>query len=406
MSYIRLNISDAAQAINGEVHGSFGDAVIAALTAEPETIDELGLALARFIKPQSDLSPFVWFQKGESFEPDDAGVAVIDLAARMVAIESSYSQPSAESNVRIAGDFSEDGVFIPYRLSDDWLCVYSIIEYEGVSAKRRAEHLALAPLDGREVLYGRALLEFIVRELFAARDSDDDGLFTEAHAKWLMTPREDLRGQTPREALLAKQDFIDFDLHSRSLQWSFTGACPPPLPRNSNAYTYAGFGTHEIVLYYELVRCLLEECFARLRADKEFSLNTAVEHLERLKTAWLATPSRGDYSGRAPSQIIESERRRVNLTMSAAEYMIDEDCDFCQAMAEAFDTPTFWHLDGCNMDDRFEFSFHRTRAEFEAERKQWEEFNLEFDRDWKEGKRDQSLDGSPIPLDDDESLIQ
>jgi hypothetical protein len=114
----------------------------------------------------------------------------------------------------------------------------------------------------------------------------------------------------------------------------------------------------------------------------------------------------GGYSGRTPSRIIESERRRVNLTMSATEYVIDEDCDFCQAMAEDFDTPTFWHLDGCNMDDRFEFSFYKSRAEFEAERKRWEEFNQEFERDWKAGKRDKPFDEAHIWFDDGEDLIQ
>ena len=405
MSSIRLNITDAGQAINGEVHGSFGDTVMAALTAEPETIDELSLAFARFVKPLSATSPFVWFQKGENFEPDDAGVVVIDLAARVVAADSSYSEPSAEGNVRVEDDLSVDDVLIPYRLSDDWLCVYSIPEYEGVRAKRRDERAAFKPPDVREVLYGGALLEFIARELFVARDSDDEELFAEIHAKWLMTARADLRGQTPREILLAKRDFIDSDLHSRSLQWSFTGACPPPLPLNSNAYARAGFGTHEIVVYYELVRCLLEECFAWLRADAKFSVNAAVEHLEQLKAAWLDAPNR-DFSGRTPSHIIEWERRRMNLTMSATEYVIDEDCDCCQAMMTDFDTPTFWHLDGCNMDDRFEFSFHMTRAEFAAERKRWEEFNQEFDRDWKAGECDRSFDESQKWFDDDEDLIQ
>lgn len=405
MSYIRLNIIDKTQTINGEVQGYLSAALVAALTAEPETIDELSLALARFIKLLRDLSPFAWFQKGESFEPYDAGVVVIDLAARIVAVDSSYSQPSAEGNVRIEDESAADEVVIPYRLSDDWLFVYSMPEYEGVSAKRRDERLAFKPLDTREVLYGRALLEFIARELFVARNSDGEGLFTEIHAKWLMTAREDLRGITPREVLLAKQDFIDFDLHSRSLQWSFTGACPPPLPRSSNAYARAGFGPQEIVVYYELVRYLLAECVARPRAEKEFSLNTTVEHLEQLKAAWLDAPNR-DYSGRAPSQIIESERRRVNLTMSATEYVIDEDCDVCQALAEDFETPTFWHLDGCNMDDRFEFSFYKTRAEFEAERKRWEEFNQEFERERKEGKHDQPFTEAQLWFDDDENLIQ
>jgi hypothetical protein len=183
------------------------------------------------------------------------------LIWRVVAVDSSYSQPSAEGDV-----------FIPYRLSDDWLFVYSILEYEGVSAKRRAERLAADPLDARVVLYGRALLEFIAGKLFAARNSDDEELFTEIHAKWLMSAREVLRGQMPREILLAKQDFIDFDLHSRSLQWSFTGACPPPVPRSSNACTCAGFGTQEMVVYYEFVRCLMEGCLARAARRKRVFL--------------------------------------------------------------------------------------------------------------------------------------
>ena len=46
--------------------------------------------------------------------------------------------------------------------------------------------------------------------------------------------------------------------------------------------------------------------------------------------------------------------------------IVDEDCEDCQALAEDFDTPMFWHLDGCNMHEGFEFSFYKTREEFEA----------------------------------------
>ena len=396
MSYIRLNIIDQNHTINGEVHGYLGDAMVAALTAEPETVEELGSALARFIKPCSEVSPFAWFQKAENFEPYDAGIAVIDLAARVMAFDSSYSLPSAEGEFRVQDEFSEDDASIPYRLSDDWLFVYSIPEYEGICKRRRDERLANEPLDARKILYGRALLEFIARECFAARDSDDEELFTKIHAKWLMTAREDLRGKTPREVLLEKRDFIDFDLHSRALQWSFTKECPPPLSVTSNAYRFSGFGTHEIVVYYELVRYLLEKCFAGVKAD--LSVDAEIERLEQLKTDWLNAPNR-DYSGRTPSRIIEWERQRVNMTMSATEYVIDEDCDVCQAMAEDFETPVFWHLDGCNMDEGFEFSFHKTREEFAEEERRREEFNREFERDWKAGKYNDPFNDSLIDLD-------
>jgi hypothetical protein len=60
MKLVRLNMTDKTQTINDEVHGYLCDALVAALTAEPETIEELGVALARFVKPQSDGSPFAF----------------------------------------------------------------------------------------------------------------------------------------------------------------------------------------------------------------------------------------------------------------------------------------------------------------------------------------------------------
>jgi hypothetical protein len=359
--------------------------------------------LARFIEPPSDRSPFARFRRGESLEPYDAGVIVIDLAARVVAVDSSYSQPSAEGSFRVQSEFAEEDFCAPYRLSDDWLFVYSIPECEGVCKRRREERLAIEPLDVREVLYGRALLEFIARECFEAQDSNDEESFTKMHAKWLMTAREDLRGRTPREVLLAKRDFIDFDLHSRALQWSFTKECPPPLSLSSNAYRFSGFGTQEIVVYYDLIRYLLGECFEKAITD--ISMDAEVERLEKLKAAWLNAPN-GDYSGRMPAHIIEWERRRVNMAMSATEYVVDEDCEVCEAMAVDFETPVFWSLDGCNMDEGFEFSFDKTREEFEAEERRREEFNRELERDWKAGKRNEPLDESLIDFSsDDETLF-
>jgi hypothetical protein len=56
--------------------------------------------------------------------------------------------------------------------------------------------------------------------------------------------------------------------------------------------------------------------------------------------------------------------------------------------------PLFWRLDGCNMDAGFEFSFDKTHEEFEAEECRREEFNREFERDWKAGKYNEPLDES------------
>jgi hypothetical protein len=421
MSEIRLNLTDHDQTISGEVHGSIGDAVIAALSAEPETIHELAVALARFVKPIGKYSSIGSLHAGENFEPYDAGIVIVDLAARVVAIDSTYSEPQpidddgtsaefwqspSEANdepdsydLKIPEDYLErnrpltyqisyhDGeqrtdLHLPYRLPDDWLLVGTVPEYEGLCHERRAERLAGEPFDARAVLFGKQLSEFLAIEILSAVDLDAENLFAEIHARWLVTPRADLGGRSPRDILLASKEFIDFDLQSRELQWSFTGECPPPLARTARAYRFGGFGTHEIVLYYDLIRALLDLCCDRARALKGFSLMDEVARLESLKNAWLEMPQ-GDSHGKSAALIIDLERQRIPLAISGKEAMVDEDCPVCQAMAQD-STPYFWHLDGCNMDDQFEFSFFQTRAEWDADRLRQEAFHQEMDREWQE----------------------
>src|SRR5262249_8999577 len=157
---------------------------------------------------------------------------------------------------------------------------------------RRGERQAQGPLDTRAVLYGRPLLEFIATECFQGfhsptgskpaalslaevpdvanwRSFDDDGpprddleelAVGDIHGRWLLGPRSDLRGQPPRNVLLARKGFIDWDLQDRANQWSAQHGCPPGLDVKSHAYRFGGFGTHEIVIYYYLVRRLLWSC--------------------------------------------------------------------------------------------------------------------------------------------------
>jgi len=77
--------------------------------------------------------------------------------------------------------------------------------------------------------------------------------------------------------------------------------------------------------------------------------------------------------------VMEWERRRIPLAISGKEAMVDKDCPVCQAMAEDLEL-YFWHLDGSAMEDCFEFSFFKTREEWEAERRSWEEFSKNFER--------------------------
>jgi len=247
MSEIRINIIDKNRIVSGELHGSFGDLIVAALTAEPGTIEEFETALERFVEPESDWSPFRAFRLSEDFEPYDAGLLVIDLATKIIMADSTYSDYSTEGKILVKTD---DGDFsLPYRLSGDWKHTRSMPEFQGLQAKRRAEIAANPLFDARRILFGNPLFEFIASEWTLHKDSTGENLFTEIHARWMMTAREGLRGKTPRDFLLEKMDFIDADLNSRELQWSFTKRQPPPLPKNSAAFQFAGFGTHETVVY-------------------------------------------------------------------------------------------------------------------------------------------------------------
>ena len=366
MSDIRINIITDTRTISGDIHGSFGDVMVASLTAEPETIEELETAIQRFIKRESDKSFFSWFRRGENFESYDAGLLVVDLAARVIMADSTYSYYSTEGKIRIKTDEDED-FWLPYRLSDDWKYVRSMPEFEGVAKSRREERLENPPIEVREILFGKPLCSFIAAEYLANKDAMDEDLFINIHAKWLMTARDDLRGNAPREVLLEKHDFIGWDLELRARQWSFTGFCPPSLAVDSHAFRFAGCGTHEIVVYYDLFRHLLSECF-----ENDI---THAEILEQIADDWLKNPQL-EFSGRTPESIIESERQRINLTASAHECLIDEDCPLCVMMSEEFDTPTFWHLDGSHFEfDRFEFSFDKSREEWEAAQRRYKKFS-------------------------------
>ena len=458
MSEIKLNLTDAHQIIHGTIHGSIADRAVAALSAEPETIAELEAALARFMKPDMTIGPFASFHECQDIDevPWDAGIMIIDLAARIVACESTYSQPHREGAVDYHNGQCATDIQVLYCLPDDWIFLKTIAEYQGLR-DRRHERLANPPFNTRAILYGAPLLEFISRECMAldynaasgpasldcqkavahslAHSTQNSGAsimtadsqvttsdaWTEEsveydpiqeqiarqistlHARWLMTPRDDLRGKTPREVLLSRREFIDHDLHTRELQWSLQGEGPPCLATHSFAYRFAGFGTHEWVIYYDLVRYLFwsaatlrrfcsDDLSHQLRAVEQEALTA---RLEELKNEWLDQPQT-DYDGRTPAILIENERRRLPIAMLGRDMVIDDDCPVCQMMGAQTGLGLevgFWHLDGCNMDEGFAFSTFQTIAEWEADRREWEEFNRKFNREWQE--REQQERASP-----------
>lgn len=429
MSELKLNLIDYHTVLAGTIHGSVADSCVATLSAEPETIAELAAALGRYQKSDDDSDPFACFKPRSEidFKPYDAGLVIIDLATRVVAAESTYSNPQPEGEVRYHDGTQATDVSIPYRVPSDWLFVKSIEAYRWARDRRAQERSRgkvrsdeqRIPVDPRAVFYGPPLLEFIVssasglrsqvsdrtpgsllgsensspevltnQESHATDQSNYDSKralehrLTRLHATWLTTPRANLQLRSPRDVLLERQDFIDFDLHTRALQWSLLNEGPPCLARDSFAYRFAGFGTHEWVVYYDLVRHLLRRAIELECPD----FGTAMRKLEEVKTNWLESGN-AEYDGRTPAVIIDNERKRLPEALSAAQLIIDENCDCCRMIAQEAQLgfgPGFWHLDGSHMEEEFAFSSCKTVEEWEAELQQREKSYREFERQWAE----------------------
>ncbi|MFZ0426594.1 MAG: hypothetical protein WAO20_00640 [Acidobacteriota bacterium] len=411
MSEVRLVIRDAERDIHADRHGSFADAVIAALSAEPETIEELEVALERFIARGKE-AYFRGFASGVRDEPYDAGLVIIDLAARLVVCDSTYSAARLEGAVEYHDGKGATEVPVRFHLSDGWYVTEDVFGWSRLAENRRQSRRLAPRVDVRDVVYGKPLLQFIVERCFeafqdqgAAAEPDEADpqyqreydILRDIHAQWLMTPRDELRGRTPRQAMTARRRFSDESVHDRELQWSYMNRCAPGLDPESAAYRFAGFGTHELVVYYDLVRELLWccrgdvaqqwSCSRPVDLTRDAFAAAEIDRLGRFREQWLDSPYPESSSARTPRGIIHNERARIPETMSGQEAVIDPDCPFCRLQAK-LPGPIFWHLDACNMDDDFAFSFrHESFGEWAREKRKQEEFDLRFDAIWAERKR-------------------
>jgi hypothetical protein len=451
MSEVRLVVRESDEDWSGIVHGSTAIQAAAALSADPVTLDELRTAMGRFERPDPKWRFLADFDRGLCDEPHDAGLIVIDLVARLILSDNTYAHPDHEGDLeyRDGGKGIDKGV--RYHLADDWLIVSDRFTWKSTADRRRAERAAHPPRDPRAVIYGRPMLEFFVREAFAAfgrRDeivaavraewtqqarkrladkadvapeeidasllTDDEivpktwsghvnpfqGTIKNIHASWLMTPRDDLGGTTPREIQFVGQDHVSRDMNDRMLQWSQLQHCPPGLSRTSHAFRFAPFDTHELVKLYDLIRDLLWSTWDRLTELSEAPnpkdrpdamtvgdfLTTEIPRLEAYREAWLDTPD-PEMHGRPPRGYIERERARIPETVSPSEAIHDPDCPCCQMMAE-LPGPMFCGLDSCNFDEDFAFDItHRTKEEWDEQQREYEDWSRRFDAQEEERKR-------------------
>jgi hypothetical protein len=410
MSQMLFSIRDAAQSIHSQRHPSFVDVIVPALSDDPETIPELEHAMRRFLPPDGDAPLHVGWEPGDGDAAPGADVFLVDLAARLIGMRSASFDLIRFGEVTYGDENTPKSQWIPYRIADDWHVREPDVDWAAEAGARRREREANPPWDTRSVLYGQ-VSAFIVDQCLEARGGsigrNDEwtpppgwqwwalperaakkksmqvsDAIAEIHARWLMRPRDDLGGRTPRDLLHDRRSEIMFQLQDRELQWARSGTCPPGLWRDSVAYRCGGYGTHEIVVYYELVRHLVEACWdmvveRRVRA-KSLTRDAAVERLGAVQQEWLHTPNDEEYRGRPPIHVIERERLRLPLASTGEEAMIDCDCPMCRMMADG--GPVFWSFDGSHLDDDFAFAvFEETREEWEETQREWAELDADED---------------------------
>lgn len=453
MSEVRLVVREAACDWSGTIHGSCAERAIAALSADPVTLEELEAASARYAKRTSHPF-FVNLRKYLDDAPYDAGLVVIDLTARLIVVDSTYCSPGRNGRVYYHSGECGTDISLRYHLAEDWEFSSDGNQWPQLAEERRRVRLNRPDLDFRAVLYGRRMVEHIARGAFAAfarrdqisadvrskwRDRTRKRLAEEAdllldqvdsneltdekialqtapgqehyaslfydtlsqiHADWLLTPRKDLGGECPRTVALQRHDQISADLDDQCHHWSRLDVCPPGLSESSHAFRFSGFGSHEWVEYYELVRHLLWSCWDKLTELSQHPkaglrpeslmvgdfLTEEVPRLEMRREDWLDAEDE-EFHGRTPRSIINRERARLPEGVSGHSAMVDPDCPCCQMLAD-MPGPTFWHLDGCNLDNEFAFSAdYFRREEWEEEQRGWEEMSRRFDATWSEKRR-------------------
>ncbi len=368
MSEIRVVVCDEQGVWSGVLHGSTGDRLIAALGADPTTMAELARSLRQFEHhPLGDVVPGLSLAKSrdkdsgqDELDAFDAGILWIDLDARLVFLNSTYSHWARCGQVSYHNGCYQTDKKLRYSLGDDWKFVSSFDQLERMAQKRKTK-LASRFFDARRILYGDPLFHFIADRIQAEIDEcggevDDydsiQEIFSDIHIQWLMTERSELHGKSPRSWMVEHLDHIEACLECTRENWSILERPPMGVSTTSHAYSFSGAGYHEWIVYYDYVRHLIAKCWHWTLHSKEDRRQGAIVPMSgRLaweSQRWLHEPI-VELSGRTPWGIIDRERQRLPEVNSPEDAIIDCDCPLCVMMAEIGGV-SFWYMDDSHMD--------------------------------------------------------
>ncbi len=371
-----LSLVEADRTIHVKVHDALIDVALAALSAEPTTIDEWRAAMTRFVDPSVVDDLLARCQSGLATERVEGGHLIVDMTAKLAVLGTVLPEIPRLGNVQTCDGNGTLEPWLPYRIPNDWEMVDNEREWERRAPQRRQQFKETWHVDHRQVLYGR-LATWMVKAWGAQANQLEDAVRS-LQDLWLMTPRDDLQGQTPRQILMAKHAFIEGDIQDQGQTWSVTGRCPPGLLPSSHAFRFGGFGPHEIILYHEMVVYLLLECERRTRDAARVDAEAEVRHLEQLQQEWLHQGHQALYD-QSPAAMIARERARLPAVVPKGHTDKHDDCPICRMMYEN-GQPMIWQLDNSALDHSFATSFYDSLDDWQESQRQWESLRREIER--------------------------
>ncbi len=331
---------------------------------------------------------------------------MIDLALRVLVIP--WDQTKDPIPVHFVDRDGATRECLPYDLDASWRQIDDLTAWHEMTQGDEPAGRIAAHVDWRETLYGTPLLGFLVDAVVARRDEIQDlrvrhrghagealddalqSIFREIHSAWLLRHPNDGEEWTVRDQLLAGRLHLERDLRHREFQWSVRGECPTGLDESDTAFRFGGLGTHEIILYYDLVRQLLADCAEHVTDEVfvEGSRETQIAWLAGRRELWLDAVDDDELLGKSPREVIRLERQRIPLAVEQPAGPVDCDCPLCRLMCDDSSGVIFWHLDRYDQDQAFPFGW-----DVEGESSEASDFG-EDDEDW-ESDRAELLKSSP-----------
>jgi len=362
--------------------------LVGALSVDPRTLDELDRAWQRF-EPEQTIVDLPWSENDVA--PGNRPWILLDLANQRLVAGNGCELPEDRASYQ-----KEDG---PWHAEMPVAWTNMPPHWEQIEAANWEDAMppipdAVEPLDFRGVLFGRALANGIAQRCLELADHETlpveykswetlgysrsvtetervtakrwYALTVKVHADWLMTPHDDLEGETPRLFLHHGRDWIEHELWNREQQWSRQHRAPRALDRDTFAYRHGPMGRDEVVMHFDLCREMIGKAWKCISEQRSVDVTAVANEVHECGQRWLKEGSI-DGEPTPPAAIIESERRRVPLVGDASH--LDCDCPLCRMQSDSSMGPMFQGIDGhhLELDDEFAFSLCATREEWQLE---------------------------------------